>query len=173
MPSCKTAHAALITPELVLEGAVPQYALAPALGANTKDLYRFVIDERISPADRNAQVAMAALTNDRHQYRRFGTTTLALYTQNADDQGTSEQVLIRGCKAYIDSIVSTVFANEVFDSVYEQWIQNWEEKATYTFEQWKRERGTILAIKGLLLEPTIEVSGSFTELFDIEKLTMG
>ena len=106
----------------------------------------------MSPEDRYALVSAAAIINDRRQYKGYGTTTLALYVANADDQGTSEQVLLRGCKTFVNNITSTVFANEVCDSVYEQWVQIWEEKATYTFAQWKRERGAILAIKGMKLD---------------------
>lgn len=168
MPTCKPSYAALITSERVLSGSSAQYALAPALGANTKDLWQVVLNPQRSVADKYALVSMAAVENERYQYRRYGPVTLAMFVQNADNNGTTYSVLVQGCKDLVLNMRETVFAGEVFDSVYDQLVQLWEEKATYTFAQWKRERGTILATKGMSLEPTIELASSFTELFDRE-----
>ena len=109
--------------------------------------FQIVINSQLSPADRYALVAQAALVNERNQHRRFGTTSLALYVDAAATHSTTEQVLLSGCRAFVDSVTVTVFANEYFAGVYEHWVQIWEEKATYSFEQWRRQDGMILARK--------------------------
>ena len=153
MPSCKTSLPAPITSDRVLYGKEAQYALAPALGANAKQLLDVITDPHLSAADKYLITSRAALTNERYLYKRFGLETLAKMIQNVDNNSPNDIVLVQGCLMFATEMCDVLFAGQQIDSVYAQMIQLWEDKATYTFARGRMSAVRYWQRKGYHLKP--------------------